>query len=525
MLDDIVITASADLDQNNALAIRSPLESLFRRYGQERLEITAVTDFLANNNKGVISYFFDAARINNRWAATLKAEELFDAGAAIKALDAHYWQQAISLTDVLDLMPAAKRNEWNDAIRSHGTPAFEREAVLSTLQDLISQREQLFCERVDGLFRNLSGTHLTNAPEGFSKRMILNGIHNSSYADHRRVEYIHDLRVVLACFMGRDLPNSNITFQLTNKIIKSGSYGEWHAFDGGAFRLKLFKKGTAHIEIHPSMAWRFNGVLAKLYPSAIPTRFRKCPPATKSFPLYEDLISHQAIEILHQCYRQGAKLMLPTALFSATGGARNANIRKEVVDILERIGGVSTQQLCWEFDYDVRPVLEHIIAVGTLPDESFQYYPTQPELAQHVIDLAQITDKDTVLEPSAGQGGLADFVPKVPLLCVEISPLNCTVLKTKGYETIQGDFLTLESKCFSKIVMNPPFSGNRAALHVRCAAERWLASGGRLVAILPASLKGKELMPGMRHTYSKVLSDQFKHTGVSVTILTLDKPE
>lgn len=44
-----------------------------------------------------------------------------------------------------------------------------------------------------------------------------------------------------------------------------------------AFGIRVHKKGTAHIEIHPNLAWRLNLILAILYPQAIPPEHRRKP--------------------------------------------------------------------------------------------------------------------------------------------------------------------------------------------------------------------------------------------------------
>ena len=130
------------------------------------------------------------------------AAQMFGKEGAVAALDAAYWAKAMALTDVYDAMPQKRREEWNEAIREHKTPAFEEETVRATLEDLLMSRSRFFAERVDGIFRALSGEHVTNAPQGFGKRMILTGITSHYYA-HERVGYINDLRAVIARFMGR----------------------------------------------------------------------------------------------------------------------------------------------------------------------------------------------------------------------------------------------------------------------------------------------------------------------------------
>lgn len=69
--------------------------------------------------------------------------------------------------------------------------------------------------------------------------------------------------------------------------------------------------------------------------------------------------------------------------------------------------------------------------------------------------------------------------------------------------------------------MNPPFAGGRAQMHVEAAA-RLLSPGGRLVAVLPASMRGKDLLPGFDHHWSSVFENEFAGTSVAVVILVVD---
>jgi 16S rRNA G1207 methylase RsmC len=96
-------------------------------------------------------------------------------------------------------------------------------------------------------------------------------------------------------------------------------------------------------------------------------------------------------------------------------------------------------------------------------------------------------------------------------------------LQKKGYSPIQADFLQWESDLkFDRVILNPPYSKNRALDHLK-KAHQYLANDGRLVAILPASMKEKEFFPDLTHEWSEVLSNEFREsgTGVNVVILTL----
>lgn len=136
--------------------------------------------------------------------------------------------------------------------------------------------------------------------------------------------------------------------------------------------------------------------------------------------------------------------------------------------------------------------------------------------------MAEIGPTDSVCEPSAGQGGIARFLPTERTTCVEISPLNCAILRQYGFkEVIEGDFLTWGATGAAEIViMNPPFSLGRAVAHLEVAAR---VARRRIVAILPASLRGKDLLPGWNLQWSKVYEGEFKGTNASVTILRADR--
>ena len=74
----------------------------------------------------------------------------------------------------------------------------------------------------------------------------------------------------------------------------------------------------------------------------------------------------------------------------------------------------------------------------------------------------------------------------------------------------------------------PPVSTDLVSeLAARYQAQRskiMLYNDGRLVAILPASARGKDVLPGFNHEWSKVYSNEFAGTSVSVMILTATKP-
>ncbi len=172
--------------------------------------------------------------------------------------------------------------------------------------------------------------------------------------------------------------------------------------------------------------------------------------------------------------------------------------RKEYVavnEILEHIGGKWNKKVKGHvYNNDPTDALEQVLLLGEIiPPKKYGYFPTPPELAKHVIDLAEIEPGMTVLEPSAGQGGIADYLPEGCIVdCVELLPDNVKVLEGKGYRVTPGCFLSIETKpLYDRIVMNPPFE-KQADISQVLHAWKCLKPGGRLVSIMSAGVSFRE---------------------------------
>lgn len=113
------------------------------------------------------------------------------------------------------------------------------------------------------------------------------------------------------------------------------------------------------------------------------------------------------------------------------------------------------------------------------------FFPTPSAQAQKMIALAGIKQGDRVLEPSAGNGNIADAAAAAGAVVdvVEISPQLQDILKAKGYNLVDTDFMNYQpEQPYDAIVMNPPFSNRLDAAHIMRAYEM-VKPGGRLVAI------------------------------------------
>ena len=105
-----------------------------------------------------------------------------------------------------------------------------------------------------------------------------------------------------------------------------------------------------------------------------------------------------------------------------------------------------------------------------------------------MVEKAEIEDEHICAEPQAGQGGLADLFGNSPL-CIELMPENAQILRDKGYEVIEGDFLECDfPERFDRIVANPPFTKNQDIDHIR-HMYKCLKKKGRIVSCASLSWK------------------------------------
>lgn len=148
-------------------------------------------------------------------------------------------------------------------------------------------------------------------------------------------------------------------------------------------------------------------------------------------------------------------------------------------------------------------------------------FPTPPELARRVIELAEIEPHHNVLEPSAGTGNLVravyDAEPAARVYVVEIEPAVYAVVRPLAMDGRCGDFLTMDGEigAFDRIVMNPPFRRGADVKHIQHAASK-LADGGRLVAICANGPRQREALEPLASEWHDLPAGSFKSEGTNV---------
>jgi phospholipid N-methyltransferase len=174
--------------------------------------------------------------------------------------------------------------------------------------------------------------------------------------------------------------------------------------------------------------------------------------------------------------------------------------------VLERIGGEWNKKAkAHVFDGDPTDRLNNVIECGELdPEVKTGYFPTPPEIVDKMIELANLKRDQLILEPSAGQGHIADKIcSTLRLRANEISicetlPENVHILDKKGYVCEYMEFFEFATECtkegikFDRIVMNPPFAPRQSDITHITTAFSMLAPNGILVAIMSAGVTFRE---------------------------------
>lgn len=171
--------------------------------------------------------------------------------------------------------------------------------------------------------------------------------------------------------------------------------------------------------------------------------------------------------------------------------------------------------------------------------EGVDYYPTPEPLGFKMVEWGNLNDGETALEPSAGHGAIARYVPSAnPLTAIEPSQNLFAKLQLKAggsgrkfVNTIFEDYNVVNKH--DVIFMNPPFgTGGRLAVDHVAKAFTHLTEGGRIVAIIPRGSTDKKFDKWIDEQENAVVTGEimlpditFQQAGTSVMarVLVIDK--
>ena len=239
-------------------------------------------------------------------------------------------------------------------------------------------------------------------------------------------------------------------------------------------------------------------------------------------------------EVLQQCTVEGLIVKLPPIQLER-------KLYQEVAKSLELIGGKwkGGKILGFVFSTDPTDLLSEIVngEKRNLKKE-FQFFATPAKLADHMVYLADLSQHDTILEPSAGQGAIIKAINRacdVTPDCYELMEVNRAVLSKSGlrFNLIGDDFFKHTGTHYTKIIANPPFTKNQDIDHIM-EMYNILKRGGRLVSIASESwatgsqkkqIEFRTWLENVGAEVTDIEKGTFKESGtmVGAKLITIDK--
>lgn len=205
--------------------------------------------------------------------------------------------------------------------------------------------------------------------------------------------------------------------------------------------------------------------------------------------------------------------------------------------IIETIGGKwSKKDGAHVFKEDAGDIIDDILLTGTYRNtkKDLQQFDTPADLAELVVEMADIREGDKVYEPSCGPGYLIDAIVKRSrnVFANELDPKRHKECVSRHFSLFGAggigmkDFLTIEPEpTFDRIVANPPFARGQDADHITHMMG-FLKPGGVLVSIASPAVKFRqdkrytkfrELIKANNGEIIDVAAGAFKASGTQVS--------
>ena len=162
------------VEQNNYVDL---LVAEFNKHKQNLIELDAAFQATTSTNMSLLRKF-------NITHPSLEK--------TLHLLNVDFWGQVYQRSNIATFLDAEKRKKWSNdlyvsADNNAELPEFNRDNILSTLKTWYESRTEFFADRIDLVFRSLSKTHITNEPQGFSKKMIFTYAGEPSFSDRNTI--------------------------------------------------------------------------------------------------------------------------------------------------------------------------------------------------------------------------------------------------------------------------------------------------------------------------------------------------
>jgi len=184
-----------------------------------------------------------------------------------------------------------------------------------------------------------------------------------------------------------------------------------------------------------------------------------------------------------------------------------------------------------------KELLQRLLGGEKVNDKKkFQFFATCETEADEMRKLSGYKPGMKIGETSAGHGDLVDPYPKEDVTVYELFEDNIKILKEKGYNPREGDFLeVVPEELFDIILMNPPFTKGQDMKHI-LHSYKFLKPKGRMVSIASTSWgKGSQKaqkdfrrwLAEVGAEVTQIEAGAFKESGTSVatTMILINKEQ
>lgn len=239
-------------------------------------------------------------------------------------------------------------------------------------------------------------------------------------------------------------------------------------------------------------------------------------------------------QVLQACKVEGKVIKLPDVQLER-------KLYMDVANSLSLIGGKWKGGKIAGFVFHADPTdLLKQIANGEKRNlkKEFQFFGTPDVVGDDLASRLNLSESDSILEPSAGQGALVKAVNRVlpgkKVDCYELMDVNQTILRKIDTVNFLGDdFLKSPvDKKYDKIIANPPFTKNQDIDHIYAMWER-LEEGGILATAASShwlEVKGRKEVLFSDFVWANGYAEQipagaFKESGTNIrtTLIVLSK--
>lgn len=215
----------------------------------------------------------------------------------------------------------------------------------------------------------------------------------------------------------------------------------------------------------------------------------------------------------------------------------------DISRLMGKAGGryvTGRKQFAFDAGIDCADLLRRLVAGETVNfQQEYQFFATPEAKA---VEAAKEVEKSLgtlrgkrILEPSAGEGALANVARRMgaEVVAIEAWNVNAIKLRAQGYNVIERDFLSVtpeEIGTFDAVLANPPFTRNQDIQHVMHMLQ-FIRPGGALSVIMSTSwLEGKtrahaqfkEFLATQNVAITQIEAGAFKESGTPVPTVRLD---